>query len=120
MKSRRPSPGLTSTLGLEESPSPSNQAPDPRGSGRQAYGNAALAEELAAKAAQGGEESQVAMGRGRAAGMLAGFGMAAANALGGGGLPAMLNPSGYWDTMPESPRRELILPGPAARLKPAD
>lgn len=62
----------------------------------------------------------MAMGRGHAAGMIAGFGMAAANALGSGGLPAMLNPNGYWDTMPEQGRTELVRPGGASRLKPAD
>lgn len=85
----------------------------------QPYGNAALAEELAAQAAMQGDGTEIAMGRGHVAGMLAGFGIAAANALSSGGLPAMLNPSGYWDTMPEIPRTELVRPA-AAHVRPAD
>jgi hypothetical protein len=70
--------------------------------------------------AQAGQGEELAMGRGQAAGMMAGFGMAAANALGTGGLPALLNPNGYWDTMAEPARTELIRPAGASRLKPAD
>ncbi len=73
----------------------------------QPRGNAALAEELAAQA---GEGTEVAMNRGQAAGMLAGVGVAAANAFGGGGLPALLNPSGYWDTFNEPPHPTLVQP----------
>ena len=90
----------------------------PAPAGRRGHpGNAALADQLVAQTGRGPD---LAMGRGQAAGMIAGFGMAAANALGSGGLPAMLNPNGYWDTMAEPARTELIRPGPAAHLKPAD
>ncbi|MBM4366707.1 MAG: hypothetical protein FJ102_10870 [Deltaproteobacteria bacterium] len=37
-----------------------------------------------------------------------------------GGLPAMLNPNGYWDTMPDRPRTELVRPGGSSLVKPID
>lgn len=112
MKSRQPN---------QSRPSPEVASPGTASGSRasQPRGNAALAEELAAQAQQG-EGTEVAMGRGQAAGMFAGFGIAAGNALSGGGLPAMLNPNGYWDMMPERPRSELVLPGGAAHVKPAN
>lgn len=116
MKSRQstrtPSPSPADLASPNTSAAGAGRASQPRG-------NAALAEELAAQAQQA-EGTELAMGRGHAAGVLAGFGMAAGNALGAGGLPAMLNPNGYWDTMPERQRTELIQPGGAARLKPAN
>ena len=80
-------------------------------------GNADMAERLAASG-QGRKGEDIAMDRGHAAGMLAGFGIAAANALGSGGLPAMLNPNNYWDTMPESTVPALVQPGGGMVRKP--
>ncbi len=104
------SPGPAAAAG----PSPSRAA-RPRGG---AQGNAALAEQLAASG-QGQVGPDLAMGRGHAAGMLAGFGIAAANALGSGGLPAMLNPNAYWDTMPEQNVPSLVRPA-GAMIRKAD
>jgi hypothetical protein len=111
MKARAPSVSAT-----PETTAPAPAAGKRPGSPR---GNAALAEDLAAMSAgQRGEE--VAMGRGHAAGMIAGFGIAAANALGGGGLPAMLNPNDYWDTYPESKAPALVQPAGSGLIRKAD
>jgi len=32
----------------------------------------------------------------------------------------MLNPNGYWDTMPDRPRTELVRPGGSSLVKPID
>lgn len=106
MRARSPAPNSPSKKAAEEA------APGASARIRQPRGNADMAERLAASG-QGQKGEDVAMGRGQAAGMFAGFGMAAANALGSGGLPAMLNPNGYWDTMPEQNVPSLVRPGGA-------
>ena len=83
----------------------------------QPYGNSAFAEQMLAHTQQQqGEE--VAMGRGQAAGLLAGFGIAALNAVGSGGPAALSNPNDFWGTHRELSAPSLVQPAGAMIRRP--
>lgn len=83
----------------------------------QPYGNSALAESMMSHVQQE-QGDELAMGRGHAAGLLAGFGIAALNAVGSGGPAALSNPNSFWGTHPDIPSPSLVSPAGGMIRKP--